>query len=713
VSAAAAIARQFVRNDPWSTRAVAWCVSAITSLLAAVVMVLIVAVPQSHARFQAVSPVHAIDADPSFRWMPGFSGYREQGLDVLLLEAVDGREPPTPVGLERFPLPGEAYVSPALASVIQDDPALAARIPGTVVGTIAPEGLASPRTMRAVAATDLHGAGYPAETWGNGDVDDPHSLPEQGARMLLLTLGMLPWLVVLVGISTSLAARLRTRAAALALIGASRAQVRRFVATSVAASLVTPGVAGATAGVLAAAALGPTGVLGLDFSAPGWGSLVAVVLIVAAVQCGVAFIAASISARRAYRSAWSARTGPSAPVSRWGAVAAAAGAGSLVLLIAGRWAGDVQYAPSATTLLVFLTATLTTLVGAAFVAARWVRSTGERVSGERDLAWVLGWRDVAFRTTGVMTQTAMLATVFTVFVVASGVQLMTAQIDRPGPATWWTVSVPASTAATMGDLAHGLGPGTVLSSGGGEEPGTTWGTCESLTAAFGTLRSATTGTCEDDRVYDPGDLTGLDRTDEGDPILDEHGDPVALPISVGEGSTRVVTTDPAGAEPRGDVQPFYLLTRFVDAESAQTLILGAVPAASFSIDGGDYVASVQAPRLERITVAAAALGLLIALAGLATDMVTASPTAAALRRLGASRAQLARRSASRALIVTGTAVTLALVCAVLIGQAYLAIGSLYLVDVAGISTLMGLAVVMVAVAAAIAWLGRSGRAGGP
>lgn len=70
--------------------------------------------------------------------------------------ATGERELPAPPGLARFPAPGEVYASPALAELMRSTPAgeLADRFPGTLAGTIGPDGLAHDDELVAVVGRE-------------------------------------------------------------------------------------------------------------------------------------------------------------------------------------------------------------------------------------------------------------------------------------------------------------------------------------------------------------------------------------------------------------------------------------------------------------------------------------------------------------------------------------------------------------------------------
>jgi hypothetical protein len=159
-----------------------------------------------------------------------------------------GAKAPVPPGIPSLPAAGEAYVSPALASLLAVTPAdqLGDRF-GRVVGTIGDEALRSPDELAAVigsapAALRAQGGWLVTAFPGRGRLPD---LPPTAALLVALTVaGALAPVGVLVASATRLsAARREQRLAALRLVGATPVQTARlaaveaFVATAVGAGL--------------------------------------------------------------------------------------------------------------------------------------------------------------------------------------------------------------------------------------------------------------------------------------------------------------------------------------------------------------------------------------------------------------------------------------------------------------------------------------------
>ncbi|WP_018684788.1 FtsX-like permease family protein [Actinokineospora enzanensis] len=157
--------------------------------------------------------------------------------DYIRVVYLQGRGPtsPVPPGVPRLPGPAEMFVSPELATMLQD-PLLGLRFQRHVAGTIGQEGVAEPHAAIAyVGATDLptdersgtalayRFGGHP----GPGDPLDPGLL----LLVLLGTVAVLVPVFIFLASSTRIAGAERDRRlAALRLVGAGNRQVRRIAA---------------------------------------------------------------------------------------------------------------------------------------------------------------------------------------------------------------------------------------------------------------------------------------------------------------------------------------------------------------------------------------------------------------------------------------------------------------------------------------------------
>ena len=192
-------------------------------------------------------------------------GFEQRVIQRVDLAATGRGTPPVPPGLDRFPAPGEVFLSPALAAEVASNPshALGDRFPGEVAGTIGREALAHGGEYAAVVgishdemvARDVHHT-FP-DYLGVSDVVGIDGFGTEGNdrdlglyRVLAQTAAVL--LVVptfiLVGASARLTAAAREqRLAALRLAGATPATVVGLTAleTVMAAAIgVVAGIAG-------------------------------------------------------------------------------------------------------------------------------------------------------------------------------------------------------------------------------------------------------------------------------------------------------------------------------------------------------------------------------------------------------------------------------------------------------------------------------------
>lgn len=180
--------------------------------------------------------------------------------------------PPAPPGLDAFPQPGQAYLSPALADLVASTPGrrLGDRFP-QVAGTLGEEALTSPDELVAVVGRTADDPTMTAPPWhdqrrgdayagptrvaGFAGTDDAGSTARQYAPLaqIAVVLLVVP-LLVLMGAAARLGlARRDSRLAALRLAGATPRQV----VVMTAAETGTAAVAGALVGGVAAVAAAP------------------------------------------------------------------------------------------------------------------------------------------------------------------------------------------------------------------------------------------------------------------------------------------------------------------------------------------------------------------------------------------------------------------------------------------------------------------------
>ena len=159
-----------------------------------------------------------------------------RGIPVEVVTAVPIGTPPPPPGLDAFPQPGQIAASPEFAALHASDPLFAARYPGEVVATIAPDGLAGPNEVFAWIA--VAGASGTNATSGYGLA--PEARAQEQTADLVVPLGVLLFVLpvlILLGTSTRLGSAQRDqRMAAMRLVGATPGEVRLVSAAEAGAS---------------------------------------------------------------------------------------------------------------------------------------------------------------------------------------------------------------------------------------------------------------------------------------------------------------------------------------------------------------------------------------------------------------------------------------------------------------------------------------------
>ncbi|GGL44354.1 FtsX-like permease family protein [Planomonospora parontospora] len=204
---------------------------------------------------------------------------RDERITVVELAALEPGAPPPP-GLDRFPAPGEVWLSPALAELARRLPAdqLADRFAGRRGGTVGDEALVHPGELVAVrgwapdsAVLAGKGADEPRGEVAPTRISDFTGEPTpdaQGYRMLALIASVLMAVPLLVfgGAAARLTvARRDQRLAALRLVGATPGQV---VAMTAAEAVITA-LAGAVAGTLLYVLLIPP-LTGIEIAGGSW-----------------------------------------------------------------------------------------------------------------------------------------------------------------------------------------------------------------------------------------------------------------------------------------------------------------------------------------------------------------------------------------------------------------------------------------------------------
>ncbi|WP_436759146.1 FtsX-like permease family protein [Streptosporangium sp. V21-05] len=175
---------------------------------------------------------------------------RDRWITVVDLAAL-GPRAPAPPGLDRFPAPGEVWLSPGLAELAGELPAaqLAARFPGRRGGTIGDEALVYPGelvvvrgqaadspVMRATSSDDSRGGAVPTGISGFAGRTTEDATGYSALGLIASVLMAVPLLVFGGAAARLTVARRDRRLAALRLVGASPGQV---VAMTVCEAVIT------------------------------------------------------------------------------------------------------------------------------------------------------------------------------------------------------------------------------------------------------------------------------------------------------------------------------------------------------------------------------------------------------------------------------------------------------------------------------------------
>ncbi|HEX5120483.1 MAG TPA: FtsX-like permease family protein [Pseudonocardiaceae bacterium] len=184
------------------------------------------------AAYLTVEPAHAV---APLQYIDLGSDYRGRDLSVTYVRPT-GPDSPVPPGVTRLPGPGQALVSPALARLL-GTPAgalLRPQLPAHIVGEIGQAGLSGPQSLEYVAgfSADQVGPEIPVtDVYGFG-VDVP-GLQNAGVVTLLIVgvVALLIPILIMISVCSRIAGAARDRRlAAVRLVGASSAQVRRIAA---------------------------------------------------------------------------------------------------------------------------------------------------------------------------------------------------------------------------------------------------------------------------------------------------------------------------------------------------------------------------------------------------------------------------------------------------------------------------------------------------
>lgn len=432
---AARLGARLHASAPSGERAAAHVVLALAAAVAVVALSLVVALAQPAERAEATTP-GAAPATGGFAWGVTTSHHDGSTLRTLVVSpdapAVPGRTEPL--------ADGEALVSPALARALVAAPDLAARVPGEVVGMLPEQALTSPQSLQVVAADARAALPFRGAGWGRPGADTPDGLPVGPARLIVALLVLLPAAASVAAVAVRQAHRIRPQAAVLALVGAPR-RTLTWIAAGAAVARSAPGLlGGALAGTLAVQAGGPRGWFGTDVFAPAWlGAVpVAAAVVVAALALGA--VTTGLAVRPGVRSEVDVRH-EGGWVPGWAAPVGVAAVGVLLALVAVRWAGGVVAAPSAGVLLTYVAAVVVALVTAPFLAVALARAVGRRLPQGVPVAVLLAVRGAQSRPGRLVSQTAAVAVLASVFSLAGAAVLVIDDTGQPPRGGVWTASL--------------------------------------------------------------------------------------------------------------------------------------------------------------------------------------------------------------------------------------------------------------------------------
>ena len=212
-----------------------------------------------------------------------------------------GANSPVPPGIPHNPGPGEIFLSPALADLLNsaDGALLRQRFPERVAGIIGMAGLSQPTQLNFIAGADaqLAGAENTTEVYAFGGPGLSRQLsPLLLALVVVGVVVLLIPIMIFVGVSSRIAGAQRDRRlAALRLVGAGSRQTRRIAAAESLVGAATGLVLGVLLFLLAKQAAGGVELLGEStFSsdmAPSWWLIVLVVLLVPVIAVGSSLLA--------------------------------------------------------------------------------------------------------------------------------------------------------------------------------------------------------------------------------------------------------------------------------------------------------------------------------------------------------------------------------------------------------------------------------------
>lgn len=201
----------------------------------------------------------------------GTTFHQGEPITVVDVAQLPGRTPPAPPGLDRFPTPGELWVSPALGDLLDRLPADRHPVPGTPTGTLGRTALAYPGELVAVIGHRPTDPAVTAERVADprreGDIASPTRIASftgmpladgtavmyESVTQVATILVIVPLLVLAASAARLSVSRRDQRLAALRLIGATPGRIAGLTA----AEALLTGAAGALLGAAGYAALLP------------------------------------------------------------------------------------------------------------------------------------------------------------------------------------------------------------------------------------------------------------------------------------------------------------------------------------------------------------------------------------------------------------------------------------------------------------------------
>lgn len=261
---------------------------------------------------------------------------------------------PPPPGVARVPSVGQTYVSPAVAAAIKNDPAVAGRVPGKIVGTIASAGLQSPDQYYVLAGRTPAPDWWHAHGWGGVAVQGARPTIPQGALLgiLAVLIGMPALMLAWSAGRMAATARQRTTAT-LHLLGVERRALSTAAAIDAGCGATLGSVAGGVLAVATVAATHASTVMGYAWYPPA--TLVPIpwwVLAWLAVTVIVAVDAAR-SVTLTAENPLASSSGAPRRLRRWPAVLAALAVAGMAGVVVSHWFG-ASLSPGTTILYFFI-----------------------------------------------------------------------------------------------------------------------------------------------------------------------------------------------------------------------------------------------------------------------------------------------------------------------------------------------------------------------